>query len=111
MNTENNNDQQVRSNDLLGDIMDALATVRVAFKRANLEPPTALILGSNDDGMRFLSAMRQTGDWVAVVGSGQLGHPVEMADGSMWMELEAMGMKVRWPANRIATPDGRWSYT
>ena len=98
-------------NDLLDDIMDALATVRVAFKRANLEPPTVLLLGSNDEGYRFLSAIRQSGCWVAVVGSGALGHVIEMADGSMWMELEVMGMKVRWPANRIAMPDGRWSYT
>jgi hypothetical protein len=33
-----------------------------------------------------------------------------MANGSAYMQLEVMGMKVRWPANRLATPDGRWSY-
>lgn len=97
--------------DRMGDIMDALATVRVAFERARLEPPTVLMLGSHDEGMRFLSALRQNVTWSAVVGSEQLGRPVEMADGSMWMEMEVMEMKIRWPANWIATPDGRRGYT
>lgn len=93
-----------------GDIMDALASVRYAFRRANLEAPTTLLLANRDEGMRFLGAVRGQVRWSDKLVSVPLGSPVEMADGSMWMEMEVMGMKVRWPADRIATPDGRWGY-
>ena len=92
------------------DILDGLATIRHAFMRANLDPPTVILLGKHDDGMRFLSALRQQPNWFAIAGSPSLGRPIEMADGSMWMEVEAMGIKVRWPANQYAMEDGSWSY-
>jgi NAD(P)-dependent dehydrogenase (short-subunit alcohol dehydrogenase family) len=87
-----------------------LAQVRETFMRASLKPPTTLLLESHDEGMRFLSAIRQQDLWVAPAGSDRLGKPIEMADGSVWMECQVMGIAVRWPANRIATPDGGWSY-
>lgn len=93
------------------DIMDGLATIRVVFQRVNLEPPTTLLLGSHEEGMRFLSLLRQQDHWVAMVGSASMGEVIEMADGSAWMQIKVMGMNVRWPANRIATPDGSWSFT
>ena len=92
------------------DIVDAIAKFRVAFLRENMKPPTTIMLESHEEGMRFLSYLRDTSTWTAVVGSPSLGQPIEMADGSIVMEIEIMGMKVRWPANRWATPDGSWSY-
>lgn len=94
----------------MSDIFDGLAQVRIAFKREGLEPPSVMLLDSHEQGMLFLSAVRQTPHWQAVVGDPSLGRPVEMADGSVWMEAQAMGFKIRWPANRVATPDGSWSY-
>lgn len=94
----------------MSDIFDGLATVRVAFLREHLEPPTVMLLESHDEGMRFLSAVRQTTHWMAMVGDPSLGMPIEMADGSAWMELKVMDFKIRWPANKVAMPDGSWSY-
>ena len=94
----------------MSDVLDGLAQVRATFMRAQLKPPTVMLLESHDEGMRFLSAIRQTDRWVAVVGSAELGRVVEMADGSAWMECKVMDIAVRWPANRFATPDGKWSY-
>ena len=92
------------------DILDGLAQVNVAFKREGLKPPTVMLLESHEEGMRFLSSIRQSNCWSALVGSPDLGRVVEMADGSAWMECKVMGIAVRWPANRIARPDGGWSY-
>lgn len=94
----------------MSDILDGLAQVRATFMRENMEPPTVILLGSHEEGMRFLSNIRGDHNWNAVVGSPDLGHVVEMADGSAWMELKVMGIAVRWPANRWARPDGGWSY-
>ena len=94
----------------MSDILDGLAQVRAAFMREHLKPPTVMLLGSHEEGMRFLSNIRQSVHWAAVVGSSNLGRVVEMADGSAWMECKVMDIAVRWPANRIATPDGGWSY-
>lgn len=94
----------------MSDVLNGLAQVRATFARANLKAPTVMLLESHDEGMRFLSEIRQSGHWIAVVGSLDLGRVIEMADGSAWMELKVMDIAVRWPANRIATPDGRWSF-
>jgi hypothetical protein len=94
----------------MSDILDGLAEVRAIFMRANLKPPTVMLLESHEEGMRFLSSIRQSGAWIAVPGSPDLGRVVEMADGSAWMECTVMSIAVRWPANRIARPDGGWSY-
>lgn len=93
------------------DILDGLAQVRATFLRANLKPPTVMLLESHEEGMRFLSTIRQSHHWLAVVGSPELGRVVEMADGSAWMECKVMNIAVRWPANRTARPDGGWSFT
>jgi hypothetical protein len=92
------------------DILDAIATTRRAFKSANLEAPTAIFLGSHEEGMRFLSAVRQESQWIAVCGDPSLGHAVELADGSVCMEIKVMDVAIRWPANRYANSDGSWRY-
>lgn len=94
----------------MSDILDGLAQVRATFMRENLKPPTVMLLESHEEGMRFLSNIRQSSHWTEVVGSPDLGRVVEMADGSAWMECKVMGIAVRWPANRVARPDGGWSY-
>lgn len=81
------------------DIVDAIARFRVAFLRENMKPPTVIILPDHEEGMRFLSYLRDTSTWSASIGSPLLGKPIEGADGSTYMEMEIMGMKVRWPAN------------
>lgn len=94
----------------MSDILDGLAQVRFTFMRENPKPPTVMLLESHEEGMRFLSSIRQSNHWTAVVGSPDLGRLVEMADGSAWMECKVMDIAVRWPANRVARPDGGWSY-
>lgn len=90
------------------DILGAIATIRHAFNAANLEAPTAIFLGSHEEGMRFLSAIRQETYWTVAAGDPSLGRIVEMADGSAWMEAKVMDVSIRWPANRLAMPDGSW---
>jgi hypothetical protein len=91
------------------DIVDAIARFRVAFLRENMEPPMAIYLSTHKEGMRFLSYMCGSNFWTTMVGDPRLGQPVETADG-IYMEVEIMGMKVRWPAQRIALPSGGFKY-
>lgn len=92
------------------DILDGLASARRAFLAANLEPPSAIHLASHHEGIRFLSSIRQSCTWVVNVGDPNLGMPRRMADGTYWMEVEVMEMKIRWPANRVGMPDGSWKF-
>lgn len=92
------------------DIVDSIAQLRVSFLQENMNPPSVILLEKREDGMRLLSYLRDTSFWTATIGDPRLGQPIEMYDGSVYMELELMGMKVRWPANRYATRDGSWSY-
>ena len=91
------------------DILDALYTVRATFLRANLSPPDAIILATHEDGMRLLSTLKQEStiyreSWPLHA------KPVEHPNGSVWMEVEAAGMKIRWPANRRAMETGGYRY-
>jgi hypothetical protein len=94
----------------MNDILDGFAQMRETFMRSNLKPPTTMLLESHEEGMRFLGAIRQQDLCVIQIGSDRLGKPIEMSDGSVWMECQVMGIAVRWPANRYATPDGSWSF-
>lgn len=93
----------------MNNILDALYTVRAAFLRANLSPPDAIILASHEDGMRFLAAVKQ-GNIIYHDSLSPYGKPIEHPDGSVWMEVEAVGMKIRWPANRRAMETGGYRY-
>lgn len=90
------------------DVLDLLAYIARGFRTIGMEPPSVIMLKSGEEGRRFLTAMHQKQNWVAVVGSATLGTPIEMADGTVYMSMEVMGMQVRWPASRYAMPDGSW---
>lgn len=79
------------------DILDGMARIRKEFQDIGLEPPSAILLKSHDEGLRVLDAIRQSSTWSAVVGSAGLGLPVKMADGSVWMEIKIMDISVLWP--------------
>jgi hypothetical protein len=87
------------------DFFDALHTIRATFKRAGLEAPQAIILASHEEGMRFLSAIRDSGMMFYKMPDAAY-KTVEHPDGSMWMQAEFAGMKIHWPANRYATQAG-----
>ena len=92
------------------DIIDAIARFRVAFLRENMKPPTVIILPDHEEGMRLLSYLRDTSTWSVNIGDPRLGMPIEAADGTTYMEINIVGMKVRWPATKYAMPDGSWKY-
>ena len=93
----------------MNNILDAIYTVRAAFLRANLSPPDAIILASHDDGMRFLSTVKQDNIIYSAARHPYV-KPVEHPNGAVWMEVEAVGMKIRWPANRRAMETGGYRY-
>lgn len=92
-------------------IFDGIAHIQAAFAAVNLNPPSMIVLESHDDGIKFLSVVRrQTRNWVPVIGDPDLGKPIKMADGSVWMEIRVMGITVRWPVNQIVTLNGETHY-
>lgn len=91
------------------DILVALYTVRATFLRANLSPPDAIVLASHEDGMRFMSAVKQD-NIIYSDPRPPYGKPVADPNGSVWMEAEFAGMKIRWPANRRAMETGGYRY-
>lgn len=93
------------------DIFDALYGVRLSFRRAGLGVPAAIVLATHEDGMRFLSAINASGmPLYRAGGSDAHAKPVEHPDGSVWMEAEFAGIKIHWPANRIAVKAGGYVY-
>ena len=85
------------------DILEAFITIRRAFQGCNLEVPEAVILKSHEEGMRLLASIHQNNLHFT---PGKIGKPIEHPDGSVWMEMEVVGIKVRWLAMKFANPDG-----
>ncbi len=92
------------------DILDAIAGIGVGFRSADLDVPEVIILKSHDQGMRFISMIHQRYLY-AKAGDPMLGKPIEQPDGSVYMEIELMGMKIRWPAMKMAMQKGGYSWT
>ena len=93
-----------------GDVIDALMQVSYAFKKLNMEVPDAILLKSNEQGLRLLSELHQMSYMIIPFDADRGGSVLEHPDGSVWMEVEVYGMKVRWPAKKLALPQGgyRW---
>jgi len=118
------------------DMLDAVWKTARHFRELNLEPPT-ITLASHDDGMHFLGQMedhlggysnRRVEACVHVteplppISNGPLDNPAEpvkhrtltlphcgtFIDGKEpLMEVQWMGIKVRWPAKLMHLPGGR----
>lgn len=41
---------------------------------------------------------------------GEYGKPIEHPDGSVWMEVEVYGLKIRWPALKYALQSGGYKW-
>lgn len=93
------------------DIIDALAQVSRCFQSADLKPPAAILLADHDEGMRLLHMLHQMPYIVIPMGSDRGGKVIEHPDGSVWMEVEVYGIKVRWPAMRFAKPEGGYVWS
>lgn len=98
-------------NKTAADIIDAIAHLQRAFAMIGLEPPAALLLASHSDGIRVALELAQLAHIISRPGDARLGTPVEMADGSIFMEIEINGLKVRWPATTTVMPDGSWRFS
>ena len=84
------------------DIIDAIARIQHEFRAINLNPPSVVLLKDHDDGMRLLCELHQRVHIVIPMGSDRGGRVIEHPDGSVWMEVEVYGMKIRWPAKKLA---------
>lgn len=88
------------------DIIDALMRISHEFKSLDMEVPEAILLKNHDQGMRLLGALHQMSYMMIPFDSERGGKAIEHPDGSVWMQAEVYGMKVRWPAKKLARPDG-----
>lgn len=91
----------------MGDIIDAIAEFRVACERAGFKPPSVILLDDVEEGRKLMCELMATNaQRFVTLAPGEFGKPIEHPDGSVWMEIEIVGMKVRWPARQFALPGG-----
>jgi hypothetical protein len=92
------------------DVVDAIARIGVEFARLDLAVPAAILLKDHDQGTRLLAQLNRRFELTVSAGSDRrgwpVGWPVEHPDGSVWMEVEVFGIKVRWPAMKLAKREG-----
>ncbi len=95
------------------DLIEHFFLIRSGFQSLGLEPPSAILLSSHQEGMEFLSRLNLSKHyWNHVLPVQNPNFPngkvVEMADGSARMQMTVLGINVSWPANRTTTADGTW---
>ncbi len=95
----------------MSDFLDDLSKCLLAFRKHNLSPPASILLSSHDEGMLLLGELIQKSAWSFQVGDERLGEPVLMMDGTYWMEMKLLGVKIRWPANKYENSDGTYSWS
>jgi hypothetical protein len=72
---------------MMNDVLDGLEQLRAAFIRANLNPPSVILLDSQQEGMRFVSAIGRDLALIEFVGPHNEGP---------WIECTVGGFVVRW---------------
>ncbi len=92
--------------ELMGGIFDAFLRIRHEFQRAHMKVPSIIILEDHDEGMRLLGVVHKH----LLVYMPKPPEPIHHPDGSVYMEVEVVGIKVRWPANRIALQSGGYRF-
>jgi hypothetical protein len=88
------------------DIIDALTRISAEFRSLNLDVPDAILLKTHDQGMQALCQLHRRTSLIVPMGSDRGGKVIEHPDGSAWMEVEIYGIKVRWPAVKLAKQTG-----
>lgn len=92
-------------------IIEEIRRIQVSFRKCGLSSPASIYLASHEDGEAFLCECNDRARMVYYPGDPVFGTPVEMADGAVYMEVQVMGMKVRWPAMQYKRHrDGAWFY-
>lgn len=91
----------------MNEILDAVLRLQRAFKMHDMDAPEVLILKTREAGLRlehFLASKN------VVDMPQERAKPVEHPDGSVYMEMEIAGMKVRYPANRVAISHAHYEW-
>lgn len=82
------------------DILKAFMSLRSAFQMQNLKVPVAIVLESQEEGMRLLWCLKDC--------CPDFRHYVE-ADVPM-TSVKVMGIEIRWPSKRYMWPNGEVQY-
>lgn len=93
------------------DIVDALMRISHEFQMLGLKVPEAILLKDHEQGIRLLGQLHQMHFMVIPAGSERAGKVIEHPDGSVWMQAEVYGMKIKWPAMKLAQPEGGYVWT
>ncbi len=91
-----------------GDLLDAIAQFRVAFKRIGIEPPDLMVFESRTKAIRFLHHVTQRD--VIYFNLRPEKEPIKVGD-EWWHEAEVVGMRFRWPARPVSLPNGGTGWT
>lgn len=94
----------------MADIVAVMARISHEFQQLGLAVPEAILLKNREEGMHFCYQLQKhTKFWLPRNDAG-VGKSVEHPDGSVWMEAEVYGIKVRWPAEKMALRSGGYVF-
>jgi hypothetical protein len=93
------------------DFIEAVGRCVHTFKAAGFEPPDCILLKNHEQGIRMLTQLREMPTMVYRAGDPRMGKVIEHPDGSCWMQVEVYGVKIRWPAVKMALPKGGYIWT
>lgn len=93
------------------DFVEAVGRCVHTFKAAGFDAPDCIILKSHEQGIRMLCELRDQKQMIYHAGDPRMGKIIEHPDGSCWMEAEVYGVKIRWPAVKMALQKGGYVWT
>lgn len=94
----------------MNDIVDTIARVALEFRRQDMAID-AIVLKDHEQGMRLLHQLHQVHHLIIPINSERGGKVIEHPDGSVWMQVEVYGVKLRWPASKYAKREGGYVWT
>jgi aminoglycoside/choline kinase family phosphotransferase len=93
------------------DFVEAVGRCVHTFKAAGFAAPDCILLKDHEQGIRMLSELRNMEMMTYRAGDPRMGKVIEHPDGTCWMQAEVYGVKIRWPAVKMALPEGGYVWT
>lgn len=93
---------------MVNDLTDAIMQFRHEVRRLGYDPPDVIIFNDREAGIKILHEITKK-HYLILDPNKPYGNPIEDPDGSVWMESTIADLRIRWPANKIATKNGfKW---
>ena len=92
------------------DILAGIQTLKHALAHENISQPAEIVLKTHEDGEALVHALIRDGLLGMLKHGSSFATIDEFVAGSAWKKINIDGTVIKWPARKLALPNGTWRW-